>query len=125
MASSIIAGTAVVAVLDTGVDTSHPDLAGKTTAASTDPNGHGTAMAGIIAAGVDNGTGIAGVAYDGVSVMPVTVMGADGTGYDSDIIDGHRVRGRQRRRRHPHGLQQPGAVICPRGCGQRRPRQRA
>ena len=68
------------------------DLAGKTTAVSTDPNGHGTAMAGIIAAGVDNGTGIAGVAYDGVTVMPVTVMGADGIGYDSDIIDGHHTR---------------------------------
>src|SRR5439155_12729869 len=52
-------GTAVVAVLDTGVDSLQPDLAGKLVAgttlldtpATTDPNGHGTAMAGIIAAG--------------------------------------------------------------------------
>src|SRR5204863_2828155 len=35
-----------------------------------------------------NNDGIAGVAYDGVSVMPVKVLGADGTGNDSDIITG-------------------------------------
>ncbi len=94
------AGTAVVAVLDTGVDTSHPDLAGQFADTSTfynaidptsgvsDPNGHGTQMAGIIAANTNNATGIAGVAYDGVTVMPVTVMGANGTGTDIDIIAG-------------------------------------
>ena len=54
----------------------------------SDPNGHGTAMAGIVAAATDNGTGIAGVGYAGVKVMPVTVLGADGTGQDSDIIEG-------------------------------------
>ena len=45
-------------------------------------------MAGIAAAETDNGIGIAGVAYDGVSVLPITVIGANGYGYDSDIIDG-------------------------------------
>ena len=45
-------------------------------------------MAGIVAAETDNGTGIAGVGYAGVRVMPVTVLGADGTGQDSDIIEG-------------------------------------
>jgi autotransporter-associated beta strand protein len=91
------AGEAVVAVLDTGVDESHPDLAGQLvpgasfvegSAAGTDPNGHGTAMAGIVAARTDNGTGIAGTAFAGVKVMPVTVLAADGTGRDSDIIAG-------------------------------------
>ena len=91
------AGTAVVAVLDTGVDASQPDLAGQLVAGTSildgsagtaDPNGHGTAMAGIIAAATDNGTGIAGVGYAGVKVMPVTVLGADGLGQDSDIIEG-------------------------------------
>ena len=57
-------------------------------AGTTDPNGHGTAMAGIVAAATDNGTGIAGVGYAGVKVMPVTVLGADGTGQDSDVIEG-------------------------------------
>ncbi len=90
-------GSAVVALLDTGVDAGHPDLAGQLVAgtsildgasSTSDPNGHGTWMAGIIAALTDNGTDIAGVGFDGVKVMPVTVLGADGTGQDSDIIAG-------------------------------------
>ncbi len=90
-------GSAVVAVLDTGVDASHPDLAGQLvagtsildgSAGTSDPNGHGTAMAGIIAARTDNGEGVAGIGFAGVKVMPVTVLGADGLGQDSDIIQG-------------------------------------
>ena len=91
-----IGGSATVAILDTGVDGSQPELAGKLvagtsllgTSATTDPNGHGTAMAGIVAANTNNGSGIAGVGYDGVRVMPVTVLGSDGTGRDSDVIEG-------------------------------------
>ena len=91
-----IGGSATVAILDTGVDGSQPELAGKLvagtsllgTSATTDPNGHGTAMAGIVAAGTNNGSGIAGVGYDGVRIMPVTVLGSDGTGRDSDVIEG-------------------------------------
>ena len=90
-------GSATVAILDTGVDGSHPDLDGNVVPGTsildgsnglTDPNGHGTAMAGIVAAETNNGAGIAGVGYSGVRVMPVTVLGADGTGQDSDIIEG-------------------------------------
>ena len=90
-------GSAVVAVLDTGVDASHADLAGRLvpgtslipgTTATSDPNGHGTAMAGIIAARTGNGVGIAGIGFAGVKVMPVTVLDADGLGQDSDIIEG-------------------------------------
>src|SRR4029078_7100981 len=58
------------------------------TSATTDPNGHGTAMAGIVAAAADNGIGIAGIGYSGLSLMPVSVLGADGTGRDSDVIEG-------------------------------------
>ena len=55
---------------------------------TVDPNGHGTAMAGIIAAATDNAVGIAGIGFKGVKVMPVTVLDADGLGQDSDIIEG-------------------------------------
>ena len=59
-----------VAVIDSGVDASHPELAGKVVGARSfvggsarvDPLGHGTFVAGIIAAGLDNGIGIAGLA---------------------------------------------------------------
>ena len=90
------AGSATLAVLDTGVDASAPDLAGRLVQGwsfdgsdpATDPNGHGTHVATISAGGADDGTGIAGVAYAGVSVMPVRVLAADGTGTDADIIEG-------------------------------------
>ena len=91
------ANSATVAILDTGVDATHPDLddvlvPGTSVLAgshwSSDPNGHGTWMAGIVAAEADNAYGMAGVAYAGVGVMPVVVLGADGTGQDTDIIEG-------------------------------------
>jgi len=62
-------GSATVAVLDTGVDAAHPDLAGQVVPGTsildasdgtTDPNGHGTWMAGIVAAATDNAIGVAG-----------------------------------------------------------------
>src|SRR5438445_8686238 len=92
-------GTAKVALLDTGVDALHPDLAGKVVPGTsildgsngmTDPSGHGTWLAGIIAAQTDNVPveGIAGVAYAGVTVIPVTVLNANGEGQDSDVIAG-------------------------------------
>jgi len=59
-----------VAVIDSGVDTGHPELAGKVLGAKSfvggtarqDTLGHGTFVAGLIGAGVDNGIGIAGLA---------------------------------------------------------------
>jgi subtilisin family serine protease len=59
-----------VAVIDSGVDAGHPELAHKILdaksfvggSARTDSFGHGTFVAGLIAAGVDNGIGIAGLA---------------------------------------------------------------
>jgi subtilisin family serine protease len=59
-----------VAVIDSGVDAGHPELAGRILdaksfvggSAKVDPLGHGTFVAGLIASGVDNGIGIAGLA---------------------------------------------------------------
>ncbi|HWI40128.1 MAG TPA: S8 family serine peptidase, partial [Verrucomicrobiae bacterium] len=88
--------TSTVAVLDTGVDGSHPDLAGRLvpgvsftgSSPTVDPNGHGTWTSGIIAAVTDNEAGIAGVAFAGARIMPVAVLDGSGTGKDGDIIAG-------------------------------------
>jgi thermitase len=89
----------VIAIVDTGIDLTHPDLscADKLTAArwnfvannSTpqDDNGHGTHVAGIAAACGNNGKGVAGVAW-GAQLMPVKVLDSNGSGYYSDIAAG-------------------------------------
>ena len=93
------AGSARVALLDTGVDASHPELAGKVLPGTSfldgsdgrvDPSGHGTSLAGILAANTDTTPmeGIGGVAYTGVQILPVTVLNANGEGQDSDVIQG-------------------------------------
>lgn len=67
---------AVIAIIDTGVDVRHPDLGGRMVLPRgiecswvADRLGHGTHVAGVAAASVDNGRGIAGVAPD-AKVMP-------------------------------------------------------
>ncbi|MEU4163766.1 S8 family peptidase [Actinoplanes sp. NPDC026670] len=87
----------VVAVIDTGVDGAHPDLAGNvlagydaiddTEGGDTDGNGHGTHVAGTVAAVAGNGEGIAGVAPD-AKILPIKVLDADGSGYTSDTAEG-------------------------------------
>jgi len=87
-----------VAVLDTGVQSSHPDLAGQVlpgrsflsqgqqSPSTADGNGHGTHVAGIVAA-TTNSIGIAGIA-PGAKVLPVKVLADDGTGWLSDVAAG-------------------------------------
>lgn len=104
----------IVAVVDTGVDSNHPDLKSKliyysdadfiepngkctgkkeqricTQDGAQDENGHGTHVAGIAAASTNNGIGIAGVA-PGAKILPVRVLDADGSGSSDQIAKGIR-----------------------------------
>lgn len=81
----------VVAVLDTGIDRTHPALQGKVIggwdfvnddADAMDDNRHGTHVAGIIAAQSNQVTGVA----PGVSLLAYKVLNAGGNGNSSDII---------------------------------------
>jgi len=83
-----------VAIIDTGIDYSHPDLQGRYVGGydfvnnDSDPrddHGHGTHVAGVVAANA-NGSGIQGAASQ-ASLVGLKVLAADGTGYMSDIID--------------------------------------
>lgn len=88
-----------VAVVDSGVDLGHPDLAGQLRpdgydfvngdSEPHDENGHGTHVAGLIAAVAGNGEGIAGLA-PGVQLLPVRVVDRQGFGDDGAIAEGIR-----------------------------------
>lgn len=87
-------GTGVkVAVIDSGVDYNHPDLAGRVVGgydfvnSDTDPlddNGHGTHVAGTVAA-LDNDVGVVGVGPE-VSIYALKVLNSSGSGRWSDVI---------------------------------------
>lgn len=86
----------LVAVLDTGVDPTHPDLNTRLlpgydfvnqTAAMRDDNGHGTAMAGIIGARGQNQRGCVGIAF-GCRIVPVKVADANGRASVADVAAG-------------------------------------
>ena len=86
-----------VAVIDTGVCMSHEDLDGRVldngydfVDNDDDPEdvfGHGCSVAGIIAANIDNGIGIAGFAPN-VSILPIRVLGPNGSGSMADVAAG-------------------------------------
>jgi hypothetical protein len=84
-----------VAVIDTGIEITHPDLQGKVVKgydfvndkdSAEDDNGHGTHVAGIVTA-TQNNAGTIGVSH-GTWVMPVKVLNSAGSGYISDVAKG-------------------------------------
>lgn len=85
-----------VAVLDTGIDYSHPDLAGRVMIGWNfaenskdvmDRFGHGTHVAGIIGAASNNGQGVAGVCGS-CNLMAIKVLGDNGEGSTSTVLQG-------------------------------------
>jgi PKD repeat protein len=91
---SNFSGSAVVAVIDTGIDAGHPDLNSKIVAGwdflegdsiPNDTYGHGTHVAGIALAETNNSTGTAGVGFSpNIKVMPLRVC--DENGCPSDAV---------------------------------------
>ncbi|MFV2099487.1 type VII secretion-associated serine protease mycosin [Micromonospora sp. LOL_024] len=90
----------VVAVIDSGVDATHPDLAGQVLpgldlvapggASEPDPVGHGTTVAGLIAGRNDDRQGVVGLAPD-ARILPVRVLDEENR-YDDALIVAKGVR---------------------------------
>jgi subtilisin family serine protease len=84
-----------VAIIDTGIQLDHPDLQGNIVSGydfvndrenATDDHGHGTHVAGIVAA-LQNQAGIVGSSHS-AKLMPVKVLNSTGSGYVSDVAKG-------------------------------------
>ena len=88
----------IIAILDTGVDDTHPDLAANmlpgwnaydNNTDTSDIYGHGTKVAGTAAAVANNGAGSSGVAWN-ARILPVRISMPDGRAYLSDMAKGIR-----------------------------------
>jgi hypothetical protein len=91
----------IVAVLDTGIDSTHPEFAGRVLFGYDFVNGdnypdddnvysHGTHVAGILAAAADNRVGVAGLAPK-VLILPLKVLDANGQGTHANIATAIRL----------------------------------
>jgi subtilisin family serine protease len=92
------AGDVVVAILDSGIDPSHPDLTGRVVPGrnvrerngnTRDDLGHGTHVAGIIGALGNNGVGVAGLSW-GVRLMPIKITDRFGDASIAGAAEGIR-----------------------------------
>lgn len=91
-----VAGNVTVAIIDTGIDATHPDLAANidtglskncsTGSSWSDGNGHGSHVAGTVGA-INNTQGVVGVA-PGVRLVAVRVLNNAGSGSWSSVICG-------------------------------------
>ena len=90
-----------IAVVDTGVDAAHPDLAPNYAGGwdwvdnDSDPadlHGHGTHVAGTAAARGGDGIGVAGVSWN-ASIMALRILDANGSGSVADAIDAYEYAG--------------------------------
>lgn len=98
-AYNIATPSARIAIVDTGVDYNHPDLAGKVDTANDwdfvnndndafDDESHGTHVAGIAASSTLNGVGISAVSINSATILPMKVLDQNGSGFYSWIAQG-------------------------------------
>ncbi|MEX2961856.1 S8 family serine peptidase [Microbulbifer sp. TYP-18] len=93
--SDMAAGNRTVCIIDSGYDIAHEDLSGNAVTGTNDSGtgnwyedqlGHGTHVAGTIAA-INNGTGVVGVLPNGnINLHIVKVFNPDGWGYSSSLV---------------------------------------